>query len=140
MSKRVRLLVVKVLLDTNMILLIADGVNVKENIESIIESKADFLCPESVVKELEEITKSKKEGWRKAQWALINLHKICEKTKSIEETADSDILLLADEIREQGYEVIVATNDKELRRKLRQKGFPTAYLVESEMRVESDYD
>lgn len=131
---------IKVLLDTNMILLIANGVSVKEDLESIIESKIDFLCPESVVKELEEIANEKKEGWRKAQWALINLDKICEKTKSIEQKADVDILLLADEIKERGYEVIIATNDKELRRKLRQKGFPTAFLVESEMKIESDYD
>lgn len=131
---------VKVILDTNMILLIARGIRVKEDIESALESEAEFLCPDSVIRELQDIVSMGKSDWRRAQWCLLNIDKICTRVSSIEASADEDIILLSDYYKDMGYDVIVATNDRELRRKLRSKGVPTAYLVESEMLIETDYE
>lgn len=130
---------IKALLDTNMILAIADGIRVKDDLEVIINAKVDFLCPQSVIDELTEIASLKKEGWKKAEWTLLHLDKICERISSLEKETDLDLLLLADKLRDEGLEVIVATNDRELRKKLRQKNIPTAFVLESEMMIDSEY-
>jgi len=129
---------VAVLLDTNMLMLLADGVRVLEDIESQLECAADFLCPESVVFELQEMARAGKSGWRKAEWVLSHIDKICKVVESVEKRADTDLILLASSLKKQGRLVVVATNDRELRKKLREVGIASAYLVESEMRVECD--
>lgn len=127
---------VKVLLDTNMLLLLADGVPIKEDIESSLETLPRYLCTMSVVREIETMVRERREHWRKALWVLGNLEQLCELVESISENADEDLVLTAQKLIREGYEVVVATSDKELRRRLRERGIPNAYLRESEMMVE----
>jgi len=85
--------------------------------------KYELFVPTSVMKELEEIAKSR---GRSASYAKIALRSLKEQrirtTKSIREKADEELKRLGIA----GF--VVATNDRELRKELKNLGIKTIYL------------
>jgi rRNA-processing protein FCF1 len=125
----------RIVLDTNMLLLIADGINIFEQIEEQLLAKPEYIVLKPVMRELEKlIARGKPLLRRKAQLALEIARKYCRIIDVEEkpgEKVDDIILRYAVE-----NNALVATNDKELRKKLRRNGIPEIYLREESMRIE----
>ncbi|MCC6024754.1 MAG: 30S processome protein Utp24 [Desulfurococcaceae archaeon] len=123
-----------VVLDTNMLMLAASGVRVFEQIEEELETKPDFVVLKPVYDELVKIATSYKSSTaRKALLALRLAEQYCrivEYTLRPGESVDDAIVNFALQ-----HNAIVATNDRELRRKLRLHGIPEAYFREEARRV-----
>ncbi len=123
-----------VVLDTNMLMLAASGVRVFEQIEEELETKPDFVVLKPVYDELVKIATSYKSSTaRRALLALRLAEQYCrivEYTLRPGESVDDAIVNFALQ-----HNAIVATNDRELRRKLRLHGIPEAYFREEARRV-----
>lgn len=123
-----------VVLDTNMLMLAASGVRVFEQIEEELETKPDFVVLKPVYDELVKMATSYKSSTaRKALLALRLAEQYCrivEYTLRPGESVDDAIVNFALQ-----HNAIVATNDRELRRKLRLHGIPEAYFREEARRV-----
>ena len=116
----------RVLLDTSVLLMLYDGIDVIEEIEDSLNVKCEFYTPTAVVNELLKL-KGQRSGWR-SRAAAIALQYIKEKVKVMEHspgrkygTADEAIVDIA---RARGEEFIYATVDKELKQKLRKLKVP----------------
>lgn len=123
-----------VVLDTNMLMLAASGVRVFEHIEEQLESKPRFIVLKPVYEELTKLLQSSSQSTRRqAQLAIKLVHMFCEVVDygDIKSSSVDDILIR--------YAIennaIVASNDKELRAKLRSIGIPEAYFKEESGRV-----
>jgi rRNA-processing protein FCF1 len=123
-----------VVLDTNMLMLAASGVRVFEQIEEELETKPDFVVLKPVYDELVKIaTSCKSSTARRALLALRLAEQYCrivEYTLRPGESVDDAIVNFALQ-----HNAIVATNDRELRRKLRLHCIPEAYFREEARRV-----
>ncbi|MCD6300775.1 MAG: 30S processome protein Utp24 [Staphylothermus sp.] len=124
-----------ILLDTNMLLLMADGLNIFGQIEDKLETHPIYIVLKPVIEELEKLAKKPQPSVsRKAKFALEIARKYCQiidvKTNPGEKV-DDIILRYASEHR-----VAVATNDKELRKRLRAHSIPEIYLREEGMIIE----
>jgi len=118
---------IRVILDSNFLMIPAKfRIDIFEGLEKALNQRVEAIVPSPVYDELKRIsaTKSIKQA-RQAREAL----KLAEKLKIIEvkarprELIDDVILRLASEW---GYPV--ATNDAELRKKLKEKNIPVVYL------------
>lgn len=108
-----------IILDTSMLMLpLEKKINLSSEIERIIPKSHKIVVPKIVLKELTELLESSSSvTTRKANFAL-NLSKnftIIDSQEGIH--ADEEIIRLALE-----HKAIVATNDKKLRLRLREKG------------------
>ncbi len=130
---------VLVLMDTNALLMMMERTGLFECIEESLETKPIYACTESVVKELEEIKRRGGPLSWKASLALEKIVPACRILSRKASNTDDDIVENAIEARDEGYHVIVATSDRDLRKKLRKHGIPTAYYRESQRRFELDY-
>ncbi|OYT37940.1 MAG: 30S processome protein Utp24 [Desulfurococcales archaeon ex4484_58] len=126
---------VAILLDTNMLLLIADGINVFEQIEEKLAIKPEYIVLKPVIKELEKLIASNKPSIkRKALFALRIVREYCREADvevNPNETVDDTLIKYAKK-----HGAAVATNDKELRRRLREEGIPEIYIREESMRID----
>ncbi len=126
----------KVLLDTNMLMLIGKGIDVFDQISEILVTKPEFYIVKQVINELNKI--KEKGGIKERKTVELVLRLIKEKCKiiniDVKEYASVDDLIL-ELASEEGY--IVATNDRELRKKLRKKGVPQIYLREEKYLLEA---
>ena len=116
----------RVLLDTSVLLMLYDGIDVIEEIEDSLNIRCEFYTPAAVVGELLKL-REQRSGWR-SRAAAIALQYIKEKVKVMEHpsgrkysTADEAIVDIA---RERGEEFIYATVDRELKQKLRELKVP----------------
>ncbi|MEM4762566.1 MAG: 30S processome protein Utp24 [Desulfurococcaceae archaeon] len=123
-----------VVLDTNMLMLIADGIPVLDHIREELEAEPRFIVIKPVYDELLKIAYSNNGKIRKkALFAIEIAEKYCEITEyelRKNENVDDAILRFALENK-----AIVATNDKILRARLREAGIPEAYFREEARRV-----
>ncbi len=122
------------MLDTNMLMLAASGVPVLEHIEEELETKPEFIVLKPVYDELVRI--AMRSGGIAAKRALFALKlveqfcKIIDYTSKPGENVDDAIVNFALQ-----NNAIVATNDRELRKRLRLLGIPEAYFREEARRV-----
>jgi rRNA-processing protein FCF1 len=127
---------VRILLDTNMLLAIAEGINVIEEIEKILEAKPEFIVIKPVYDELSKLAaKGKPSLSRKARLAL----RIAESSCTIidyeyDQNREVDELIVDYAVKNK---MPVATNDRRLRRILREKGIPQIYLRDRNI-IETD--
>jgi rRNA-processing protein FCF1 len=123
-----------VVLDTNMLLLMADGVPVLDNIREQLETEPLFVVIKPVYDELIRLLmEGESKVRKKAKFALEIVNTFCtivDYPRREGESVDDAIIRYAQENK-----AIVATSDRELRRKLRAHGIPSAYLREESMRV-----
>ena len=125
-SARIR----RVILDTSILMLLYNGVQVFDEIEELLLSKPECIVPRSVVKELEKISKSSDKTLHQRRAARLALEALEKKGCRVIETglsADDAIIELATRLRD----AIVATADNELRRRLRELGLPNIYYRRS---------
>ncbi|MGC8982405.1 MAG: PIN domain-containing protein [Desulfurococcaceae archaeon] len=123
-----------VLLDANMLMLAANGIRVFEHIEEQLASKPRYLILRPVYNELVKIaTTGPPQVRRKALFALKLVEVFCEVVDYGDESSTSvDDLIIKYALENRA---IVATNDRELRSKLRKLGIPEAYFREESRRV-----
>jgi rRNA-processing protein FCF1 len=118
----VRYLPLPVILDTNFIAIPAEfGIDIFSEAELLLERRLKFILLQSVVQEIE--VKADEKNFRVAK-ALFDR---C----SIEEVSSSlNMLPVDDQLLEYTISIngILATNDRELRRKARKKGVPVLFL------------
>ena len=129
-----------VIIDTNTILLLMKGIGFKEAIEEKLDVKPLYYCPESIINELKRISDGKTLLSSQAARALKLIDKVCMITPKKSSDADTDILLNAVEYHDLGYNVLVVTSDRVLRKKLRKAGVPTVYYREKQGRYELEYE
>ena len=125
-----------ILLDTNILMLIGRGIDIFTQIEELLDTKPEYYVIEPVVKELEKIVAHGGVKERKAaKLALELVKKKCRVIEiSLSPDKSVDDLLLEIALRE-GF--IVATNDRELRRRLREAGIPEIYFREEKQLLEA---
>ena len=125
-----------ILLDTNILMLIGRGIDIFTQIEELLDTKPEYYVIEPVVKELEKIVAHGGVKERKA--AKLALELVKKKCRVIEVSLSPDKsvddLLLEIALRK-GF--IVATNDRELRRRLREAGIPEIYFREEKQLLEA---
>lgn len=125
----------RVLLDTNMLMLFGKGVNIFDQIEELLISKPEFYVIKPVVDELKKIAeKGRVKDKRVAKLALQAVEKYCRIIDiDVKQGMKVDDLIVEVASREK---FVVATNDKELRRRLREKGIPEIYYREEKHLLE----
>lgn len=123
-----------VVLDTNMLMLMASGIPVLEQIEEELETKPRFIILKPVYEELVKLTSAEQVITRRRAILALNIVRNCCEVIVYElsqsERVDEAIIKFALENR-----AIVATNDRELRAKLRKLGIPEAYFREEAKRI-----
>lgn len=119
----------KVLLDTNVLMMIYDGIPVLELIEEALNTKCKFIVITPVIEELKKFCDDRSARKSKAaKLALEVVSKFCE-VINYERIGMEDV----DEVlirASKDLGAIIATNDKELRRVLRNLGIPHVYYRE----------
>ncbi len=132
---------VKVVVDTNFLLTMAQGVIAPSSLNDAINASYELITTDAVVKELEAMSKGGDLLAREAGFALKLLEKLGVQVLRVKAgSADKSILALAKELVQNGDRVVVATNDKNLRRSVRRLGVPTLYLREEGLRLEIDWN
>ncbi len=120
----------RVILDTSILMLLYNGVQVFDEIEELLLSRPECIVPQSVVEELERIAESSDKTLHQRRAARLALDTLAKKRCRVVETdlpADDAIIELATRLRD----AIVATADNELRRRLRELGLPNIYYRRS---------
>jgi len=114
----------KVLLDTNMLMIPGQfGIDIFEEIDKLINENYELVTLSSVISELRKISKKKSKDGRAAKVALeLVKHKNIAVISSKNKNVDEEIIKIVDK------NTIVATNDIELERILKNKGIKTIYL------------
>jgi len=132
---------VKVVVDTNFLLMMAQGVIAPSSLNDAINASYELVTTDAVVKELETMSKREDLLAREAGFALKLLERLGVQVLRVKaDSADESILTLAKELVQSGDRVVVATNDKNLRRSIRRLGVPTLYLREEGLRLEIDWN
>lgn len=126
----------KVILDTNMLMMAGRGLGVFEQIEELLNSKPVFIVLSQVKQELEKIANTGSLRERKAATAALELIKTKCIVIDIEQgkARGVDELIIEAALREKA---LVATNDRKLRKKLREKGLTEIYFREEKNMLES---
>jgi rRNA-processing protein FCF1 len=125
-----------VLVDTNAWLILAEGRGFIDEIGEALETKPDFYCTRSVIRELREKALYKGTTGIKAKRALELAEKYCKVIEIDGGSADKDILNISLEYKKEGYVIIVVTSDRKLRKKLREHNITTMYYREKQDRFE----
>jgi len=132
---------VKVVVDTNFLLTMAQGVIAPSSLNDAINASYELITTDAVVKELEAMSKGGDLLAREAGFALKLLERLGVQVLRVKAgSADESILTLTKELVQNGDRVVVATNDKNLRRSVRRLGVPTLYLREEGLRLEIDWN
>ncbi|RLF17687.1 MAG: hypothetical protein DRJ66_00175 [Thermoprotei archaeon] len=100
--------------------------NIIEGLERIMEGKYELVVPSFCIKELEDIMKRGFIKRKKAQLALelVKKHaRIINVPLMENERVDDALVRIAKEMR-----AIVATGDREIRKKLRKEGIPVVFV------------
>ncbi len=117
----------RAVLDTSVLMLAYEGVDVIGEIERVLESKPELVVTSRVVEELQRLASSQSTRKRRAaRLALQLVERYCKVVSAKGETADDTIIDYV--VRDR--EAIVVTADRELRRRLRELGIPHIYYKE----------
>ena len=117
---------IKVILDTNFLMVPAQfRVDIFSGLEALLNQKAEPIILSSTYSELQKIASKRLKEGKAAEMALqlINKFKIVKAEPYANETGDDLIVRFAKK-----FNCPVATNDKELRKRLRSLGIRTIYL------------
>ena len=127
---------IDVLLDTNILMLIGKGIDIFTQIEELLDAKPEYYVITPVIRELEVIaTRGGVKERKSAKLALELVKKKCKVIEvSLSRNKSVDDILFEIALRK-GF--IVATNDRELRRRLREAGIPEIYFREEKQLLEA---
>jgi len=119
--------VLKVVLDTNMLMLpVQLNINITAELDKLLELKYEIVVPEGVIDELKKLLNSsnpKVQRIAKFALELAKEFKIIPLRPKIGESTDQLLVQLA---KKKDY--IICTCDNELRRKIREVGSPVIFL------------
>jgi len=119
-------LVFKVILDTNMLMFVAEKrIDIFGRIESALQGKVELVVPNAVLVELSRLSRQRSKRARYARMAL-ELAEKCGTWKEQMSPKESTDNYLARVAQETGG--IIATGDMELVRKARNANIPVVYL------------
>jgi len=135
---------IKILVDTNFIILLATGIIAPSLIDEAVDYSYELLVPESVIKELTKLTReAPRDKTRRTASRALELLETGEiayrRIPSETDNPDDDLIMIAREIRASGCRVLIASNDRELRRRARQAGIATLYYRENRGILETDW-
>jgi rRNA-processing protein FCF1 len=126
---------IKVILDSNFLMVpFQFHVDIFEELEYLLQKKIDFIVPSSVKLELTAISSRGGEGAAEASLALqlASRCRVVDVTLQPHETVDDAIVKAAQKLG-----AVVATNDIELKKRLRDINVPVVYLRDkSKLEVE----
>ena len=126
---------IKVILDSNFLMApFQFHVDVFEELEYLLQKKIDFIVPSAVKLELTSISSRGGEGAAEASLALqlASRCRVVDVTLQPQETVDDAIVKAAQKLA-----AVVATNDIELKKRLRDINIPVVYLRDkSKLEVE----
>jgi uncharacterized protein len=126
---------VKVILDSNFLMApFQFHIDIFEELEYLLQKKVDFIVPSSVKLELTSLSSRGGEGAAEASLALqlASRCRVVDVTLQPQETVDDAIVKAAQKLG-----AVVATNDIELKKRLRDINVPVVYLREkSKLEVE----
>ncbi len=131
------------ILDTNFIMYIVEGSIPLSMLYDALPYSMQLAIVESTIEELKRLssTAPKLSDRRKARRALDLLERIgVVVLDSSTGSVDDDIVIVALALKSEGRRVIVATGDRELRRRLRSHGIPTLYPRGPEMVPRVDWE
>lgn len=112
-----------VLLDTSFLLAILElHINLDSELDRILDEKYEIMIPEAVLDELKKIAEKNDKRGRMANLAL----RIASAYRIIREKGEADDVLINLALSKR--KVIVATSDRNLRKRLRRLGIPTIYV------------
>ncbi|HKM49852.1 MAG: PIN domain-containing protein [Candidatus Bathyarchaeia archaeon] len=117
---------IKVILDSNFLMIpFQFHIDIFQEIEYLLQKKVDFIVPSAVKQELTSISARGGEGSSEASLALqlASRCRVVEVSLQPEETVDDAIVKAA-----QKLSAVVATNDIELKKKLRDILVPVVFM------------
>ncbi|MEB3797894.1 MAG: hypothetical protein G5Z42_03605 [Caldisphaeraceae archaeon] len=134
-------MVVKILLDSNIIIMATKGLITYSMFEEVIEQKIEFITTSAVIDELERLSNEGPRSLSRVIKFSFNLiKKLNVKVLQSEvKGADDSIFYLAIQLKNSGDDVYVATCDRVLRRRLRSVGIPSIYYRESKAGLEAEW-
>lgn len=125
---------VRVVLDTNFIVLLSEQPHLLQEIDKVLLAKHCCVLLTEVLTELERILENMTPtARRRLEFVLQLLSRMCVKDTSGASKGDVDEAIV-EYARRVGS--VVATNDRELRKKLRKAGIPALYFREESRRLE----
>jgi len=135
---------IKILVDTNFLILLATGIIAPSLIDKAVDYSYELLVPESVFEELVKLTREAPRGkTRKTASRALEFLEAGEiaykRIPSETMNPDDDLIMIAREMRASGCRVLIASNDRELRRRARQAGIATLYYRENKGILETDW-
>ena len=129
------------LLDTNFLLMMARGVIAPSSISEAVGVSYRLATSSAVVNELRRMAGGGDSLARLAAFALSLLERLnVSVLESSKADADSSLIELAMKLRAEGEPVAVATSDRELRRRLRERGVATLYYREEGSILEVEWE
>ncbi|GAB6147708.1 PIN domain-containing protein [Stetteria hydrogenophila] len=133
LGHREGLAAVVVVVDTSFLISLSEGLAAPSMILDALEASFRLVAPRQVVVELERLsTQAKPKVRRAARKALWLLGRLGVEVVDVEAgQADDAVESLARRLKGEGFRVVVATNDRELRRRVRSLGIPSLYYRES---------
>ncbi len=113
----------RVILDANFLMIPEmHGVDIFSELERILDKKYELIVPEVVIGELKHLSREGSPSEKKAAKVALDLSGRARKVKS-KKSGDEEIIRLAEK-----ENCAVGTNDKNLKKRLKNKGIPVIYL------------
>jgi rRNA-processing protein FCF1 len=133
---------VKVILDSNTIIMMGKGIITCSMLERLIERRFDLVTTSTVINELNNLSENNSKAISKAIKFALSLVKDKLTIINTDNIADADdsIFYVAYSLRNNENDVYVVTSDKELRGRLRLIGVPTIYFRNSRSGLELEWD
>ncbi len=134
---------VTLILDTNFLMYLVDGSIPLSWLYDALPYSLELAIVGSTIVELERLASSapRLKDRRKARQALEFINKLrINVLDAPTGNVDDDIVVVASSLRASGKRVVVATGDRELRRRLRSHGVPTLYPRGPEMIPRIDWE
>ncbi|MFN4046377.1 MAG: PIN domain-containing protein [Acidilobaceae archaeon] len=128
---------VTLILDSNMAMYIVRGLVTLSSIGGALDSMFNVIVPVAVLRELESIASSQSYRGRVALRALEALRNMASTVETLSTNPDDAIVEAALKLKD--CRVVVATSDRELRKRLRTHGISTLYYRKSKGGVELEW-
>ncbi len=125
----------KVILDTSFLFLPFEAkIDIKEELMKMLNVKFDVYIPQCVLDEIKRIMNDPREGYKKRRMAKFIYEYVMKNFKILNVRGNVDDVLI--DIGLKNENVIICTNDRMLRKKLKKYGIPTIYLHDYKLELD----
>ncbi|RLE50577.1 MAG: hypothetical protein DRJ31_00690 [Candidatus Methanomethylicota archaeon] len=127
---------VKVVLDTNsLIYSVEKPIDLQHHLSLVVPACFDLLVPASVINELKKMASEGKPKERRLASLALKIAEKCHIVAEREASKPADQVILE---RAKQEKWLVVTNDRSLRRQLRQQGVPVIFIKDRILRIEGE--